>query len=567
MAPQRQSPIPCTPRQQSKPNSTRSHRWLAALSLSTPLWLAGCALHPTPQSAPQPATSQTTPAKPLGPLKALPEHWHRGAFMQIYVRGYQDSDGDGIGDLRGLINRLDYLHDLGVRGLWLMPITVSADRDHGYAVSDYRQIERAFGTLDDFKELLHEAHARDIGVILDYVLNHSSDEHPLFVDSARPDSPVRGLYVWQATKPEGWRVFDKDPWYPSPVRAPGSGYYFGGFWSGMPEFNFRDPATVRFHHDNLKFWLDLGVDGFRFDAVGHLIENGAQAWADQADNHPVINGVRQLVTSYPRRYIVCESPGHPRAFAAANSCGEAFAFDINGEVLKAARGDTAAIHKLARYYTDAPPSMAMFLANHDAFAGARVWEQLQGDLVRYKLAAASYLLLPGTPFIYYGEEIGMGHAPGLDGDPALRAPMSWSADSQGFSSSRPFRRPAANLRNQNVASQLGQADSLHSHYKALLALRNTLPSVQRGNYQNPQVDGQLLRFERSLRETNGNTETTLVLINYGQTASNTSLPASNATWHAHFGASSSQPLAAGQSVKVAPLSAQVWSSGASRPTR
>ena len=184
-----------------------------------------------------------------------------GTFMQIYVRGYKDSDGDGKGDLKGLISQLDYLQDLGVQGLWLMPVTQSEDRDHGYAVKNYRSIDTDYGSLADMAQLLMQAHQRGIGVILDHVINHASSQHPLFLNAASSKlNPQRNYFVWQDTLPSAWRVWDQNPWHSS-----ANGHYFAPFWSGMPDFNWKSAQVKTFHHDNLRFWLNQGVDGFRFD--------------------------------------------------------------------------------------------------------------------------------------------------------------------------------------------------------------------------------------------------------------------------------------------------------------
>lgn len=196
------------------------------------------------------------PALPVGPANlppvdvspvaatntgsALPAGWQNGAFMQIFVRSYQDSDGDGIGDLRGLIQRLDYLKDLGVAGLWLLPVTQSQDHDHGYAVADYRQIEPRYGSLADFDELLRQAHARGIGVIIDHVINHSAAEHPLFVNArSGASNAYRDWYVWQGLKPSGWQIYGADPW-----RGSSGNYYFAPFWDQMPDLNLQNPLVV-----------------------------------------------------------------------------------------------------------------------------------------------------------------------------------------------------------------------------------------------------------------------------------------------------------------------------------
>lgn len=439
------------------------------------------------------------------PGSALPEGWSGGAFMQVFVRSYQDSDGDGVGDLRGLISRLDYLRDLGVRGLWLMPVHPSQDRDHGYAVTDYRAIEPAYGSMADFDELLRQAHARGIGVVIDYVINHSAAQHPLFVNSRSGGANAyRDWYLWQSTRPTGWNIYGSDPWRPD---ASGS-WYFAPFWDQMPDFNLRNPAAVTWHHDNLRFWLNRGVDGFRFDAVGHLVENGPAAWTDQPETLALLRDAAALLAGYQRRFLVCEGPNRPYDYTAA--CGSAFAFGLQSRMLDAARGDAAAVAAMAAYVGAAPAGMSTMLANHDSFAGDRVFDQLGGNLARYRLAAATYLLLPGTPFIYYGEEIGLARGP-VAGDPGLRTPMSWTGDTRngGFTTGTPYRALSANVATANVAAQAADPGSLLQHYKALLALRNGLPALARGSFDAARVQGAAWSFERRFGG-----QRVLVAINY-----------------------------------------------------
>ena len=278
----------------------------------------------------------------------------------------------------------------------------------------------------------------------------------------------------------------------------------------MPDFNWKNEQVTTFHHDNLRFWLNLGVDGFRFDAVGNLVENGPTAWESQPENHRIMGQVQALLNSYDKRFMVCEAPAAPQAFAATASCGRAFAFDLKDHILRAVRGDSAAIASLNQYFLTAPPGMATFLANHDSFAGERVWNQLSGNLAQYKLAAASYLLLPGTPFIYYGEEIGMANGSGLSGDWALRTPMSWTGQVSGFTSGVPFRAASANIAVNHVQAQHGVEGSLHSFYKTLIGLRQRLPSLARGDYSAAWAQGTLMGFQR-----HWGSERTLVLYNYG----------------------------------------------------
>jgi glycosidase len=481
----------------------------AAALLALGAALSGC----TAPSGPQP---QALPAVDISsvpfadPGSTLQSGWESGGLMQIFVRSYQDSDGDGIGDLRGLISRLDYLRDLGVKGLWLMPVTASQDGDHGYAVADYRAIEMAYGTLADFDELLKQAHARGMGVVIDAVINHSAASHPLFQQSrSGPGNAYRDWYVWQDPAPGGWSIYGGNPW-----RGTAHGAYFAPFSDSMPDFNFRLPAVVAFHEDNQRFWLNRGVDGLRFDAVGHLLENGPQAWANQPENYVLMARMRALADAYRQRTIVCEAPADPQGFAAATACGSAFAFDLSASLIGAARGEPRAIQAVSAYFQTAPASMATFLSNHDAFAGRRVADQLGGDAAQLKLAAATLLLLPGRPYLYYGEEVGMAGAATLRGDTPLRTPMSWSADATraGFTTGAPYRALAANVATHNVAAQAADPQSILNFYKAMLKLRNALPSIARGSYRSGVTTGQTVSWQRRLGD-----ETTLVVINYGST--------------------------------------------------
>jgi len=462
----------------------------------------------SPMEPRSPREVDVSPVAPLDPGSAVPASWTEGPIAQIYVRGYKDSNGDGIGDLNGVAQKLDYLQALGVTGVWLMPVTASQDHDHGYAVTDHRAIEAQYGTLDDFDALVAQAHAHGIAVVIDYVMNHSAAQNPLFVSSsATRTSPWRDWYVWSDSHPSGWTIYNSDPWPPSPT-----GYYFAGFWDQMPDFNLKSAAVVAYHHDSLRFWLNRGVDGFRFDATANLVENGPAAWENQPEDKVLMAAVRDLVGGYARRWIVCEAPPDPIGFAAA--CGSAFAFGHNADLINAARGNTAAIAAVARYFDTTPASVSTMLANHDSFAGDRVWNQLDGNVARYRLAAATYLLQPGVPFIYYGEEIGLAAGTGLTGDPALRTPMSWTGGGNaGFSTHAPFRALSENYARNNVAAEQSDPTSLLSFYKAIIALRKAHPSLARGNYQAAAASAQLLQFERRVAG-----ETSLVAINYGDAA-------------------------------------------------
>ena len=515
----------------------------------------------TVEAAP-PVPTDLAPVAAADPGSALSPDWRHGPFMEIYVRGYQDSDGDGIGDLRGLISRLDHLQSLGIRGLWLMPVMRSQDADHGYSTSHYRDIEPDYGTLADFDELLKQAHARGIGVIIDYVINHSAADHPLFRHAeSSPTSPWRDWYIWEKDKPAGWHIYGNTPWYESDY-----GWYFAGFSSEMPDFNLKNPKVLDWHHDNLRFWLNRGVDGFRFDAVGNLVEHGPLAWEGQPENHAIMRGVRRLVDGYANRYMVCEAPGDPLAFGKPDSCGCSFAFGHQHKLVGGALGSPAMLEQVVSYFETAPATMATFASNHDGFAGARLWDRMRGDENAYRLVAATYLLQPGTPFLYYGEEIGLAGGKGLSGDPKLRTPMSWTADPNtgGFTTAEPFRALSANVATHNVAAQVGDPNSILSFYQSLIALRNSRPSLQKGRYEAPKSTGWVVSFQRVHEG-----ERTVVVLNYGvQPAAATvaGLPAKQALrplWPAAGRATRSN--AQGQArVKLGPQSFAVYAVDASK---
>lgn len=479
--------------------------------------------------------TRPVPAQPRA--SSLPANWQHGVFMEVFVRGYQDSNGDGIGDLRGLTSRLDYLKKLGVSGLWLMPITASSDRDHGYATTDFRAIEPQYGTLADFDELIREAHKRGIAIVMDYVINHASYQFPPFQAAvADRNSPWRSWFVWNPDPGPGWDIWGKYPWYDAttkpwdwtgelkdlpPPKPGGPDVFFGTFGPHMPDFNMRNPAVVQYHEDSLRFWLNRGLDGYRLDAVPHLIENNAKDWNDQPESRALTKRFQDLIKSYPGRYVVCEATAEPIAYGDPGLCGGAFAFNQNYELMKAAKGDADAVKKVADYYRAMSPTMATFLHNHDIFTGQRVWDQLHGDEARYRLAAASYLLLPGTPFVFYGEEIGLAGIAGKDAkdDAPLRSPMSWTP-AGGFSTNpQPFRPLALNRSKNNAESQQRDPGSLFNFYRELIALRRASPALTLGRYEADKVDGQVWTFHR----VHGKARV-LVAINYGDTPAAFDLP-------------------------------------------
>ncbi len=484
----------------------------------------------SPPPPPPPPTVDVSDVAAHDPGSVLAADWWHGAFMEIFVRSYKDANSDGNGDLQGLISELPYLQSLGVKGLWLMPVTASSDHDHGYAVANYRGIEPDYGTLADLDELVSKAHLAGIGVVIDCVMNHSSNLNPIFTNAAySTTNAYRNWYIWQATAPSGWNILGGNPWHTT-----ANGAYFGVFSPSMPDWNLNNAAVVAYHEANLRYWLNRGVDGFRFDAVGNLFEIDAGHWSDVPQDYALMAQMRALLDTYQQRYMVCEGPGDPQGFGGAGGCGAAFAFDLKNALIGAAKNDAASIAAVANYFVTAPPGMASILANHDSFAGDRIWTQLNGNTAQYELAAASYLLAPGTPFIYYGEEIGMANAVSLMDDGKLRTPMSWTADPSkaGFTTGTPYRVLSANVATQNVAAEDADPASLLNFYRAVLALRNTRTSIRDGSYMQPQVSGSVMSYQRQSAG-----ETTLVVINYGTSSpANLSIAAlpPNATLHALF---------------------------------
>jgi len=412
--------------------------------------------------------------------------WNDTVFYEVFVRSFADTDGDGVGDLRGLIDRLDYLNDgdpatdadLGVTGLWLMPITESPSY-HGYDVTDYDHVDREYGTDDDFRELMAEAHRRGIRVIVDLVLNHTSEAHPWFLASrSDPRSEKRDWYVWRNDDP-GWR----GPWGQQVWHPYRNAYYYGVFWSGMPDLNYRNPFVTAAARDIESLWLtDFGVDGFRLDAVKHWIEEGRvqentpathewfreeKLWRDAVKPDALVVGEVWSGSSDVLPWI-------------GPDLDLAFEFTLAGAMLQSARHEDAeAVRAALRYVTSRfpPGQWASFLSNHDQ---DRVMSQLGGDGNHARTAASLLLTAPGVPFLYYGEEIGQS---GGKPDENIRTPMQWSGEAHaGFTTGKPWRAPQSDFAKVNVAAEQGDAASLLSHYRKLLRLRNAHAALRRGSW-------------------------------------------------------------------------------------
>jgi glycosidase len=308
----------------------------------------------------------------------------------------------------------------------------------------------------------------------------------------------------------------------------------------------------------LRFWLNRGVDGFRFDAVGNLVENGPNAWEIQSENYAIMGDIRSMLDTYAQRFMVCEVPADPIGLSLNSACRSAFAFGHHKDIVDAARGSASAIQSVANYFKTAPTTIATMASNHDTFAGDRLYDQVGGNLAQYRLAAATYLLQPGVPFIYYGEEIGMSGNPGLAGDRKLRTPMSWteSTSNAGFTTGTPFRALSGNVASYNVATQQRDPDSLSNFYKTLIALRRTLPSLAAAGYVNANDSGSAMTFQRVL----GN-ERAVVAINYGSSPATIAvggLPP-GAVLNAGYPAGAGSVTASGSGIVRASLPAQSFS--------
>lgn len=405
-----------------------------------------------------------------------PKWWNEVVWYEIFVRSFYDSDGDGIGDFNGLTQKLDYLNDgdpstdtdLGIGGIWLMPIHPSPSY-HGYDVTDYRAIHPDYGTMEDFKNFLAAAHERGIKVIIDYVMNHTSTEHPWFQASANGHELFSDFYRWEETRPNYYGPWGQTVWHQR-----NGDYYYGLFWGGMPDLNYENPAVKDSMFAISDFWInDIGIDGFRQDAVLYIDEDGDklkntpetfQFWQDFTSNLKAANpdafsvGEAWEPTDVVLQYITNDRLDY------------AFEFDLAGAILSGVNnGDaTGIIRQMQKVYDNYPfLQYGNFLTNHDM---NRVMNVLGSDVEKVKVAASLYLTLPGIPYIYYGEEVGMlGQKPDED----IRLPMQWSDEANaGFTSGNPWRQPNANFREFNVESMLADTNSLLNHYRKLIQLRS-----------------------------------------------------------------------------------------------
>ncbi|MBW6457222.1 MAG: DUF3459 domain-containing protein [Trueperaceae bacterium] len=433
----------------------------------------------------------TLPAGALvyGPPLAAPpaERWSsdpgEGVYYQVFVRSFQDSDGDGIGDLRGLAARLPYLAGLGITGLWLTPIHPSPSY-HGYDVTDYRGVHPELGTMADFLAFLDAAHRHGMRVVLDLVVNHSSDRHPWFVAARTGDGRFRDWYRFERDPEPLIGTLGGSAWHDA-----GDGTrYLGLFVADMPDLDHRNPEVVDAMLDVAAFWLDLGVDGFRIDAIQHVVEGDDGSIANAPANLAwVAEFGARLRERHPGAFLVGETwTSTPTIAAYHRDAGLDMSFDyplwrvLNGALLVRNAIDLRAQLALNGNAYPEGARRGTFVSNHDQVRPASVLSPLRPNPARAALLGRLLLALPGTPFVYYGEELGMPNGPG-DDDRQKRTPMRWTAtEDGGFSGGVPWFPPSTSDPAISVEAQAGDPASVLEAYRSAIALRAAHPALARG---------------------------------------------------------------------------------------
>jgi maltose alpha-D-glucosyltransferase / alpha-amylase len=457
-------------------------------------------------------------------------YWYKDAVIyQLHVRTFCDSNGDGIGDFAGLTQKLDYLHELGVTAMWLLPFYPSPLRDDGYDIADYTSVHPSYGTLEDFQTFLTAAHKRGIRVIIEMVLNHTSDQHPWFKASrSSRDNPKRDWYVWSETdtRYQGVPIVFVDTeasnWaWDSTSKA----YYWHRFFSHQPDLNFDNPAVFEAVWDVMKFWLNMGVDGFRLDAVAFLVEREGTQCENLPETHAIIKEIRKrLDVAYPGTMLLAEAnqwPADVRAyFADGDEFHAAFHFPLMPRMFMAVKlEDRKPIIEILEQTPEIPENCQWFtfLRNHDELTLEMVTEierdymydeyamdktmrinrgirrrlapLMKNDRRQVELLNGLLMSLPGTPIVYYGDEIGMGDNIYLGDRNGVRTPMQWNgALNAGFSSADPERLYAPVISNAvygyqavNVDAQERTEHSLLVWMRKLIQARNALRVFSRGS--------------------------------------------------------------------------------------
>ncbi|HKX40653.1 MAG TPA: maltose alpha-D-glucosyltransferase [Burkholderiaceae bacterium] len=456
--------------------------------------------------------------------------WYKDAVIyQLNVKAFFDSDGDGMGDFKGVTSKLDYVKELGVNTIWLMPFFPSPLRDDGYDISHYDDVHPQYGTLDDFREMLAEAHKRSLKVIIELVINHTSDAHPWFqaARKAPPGSPERDFYVWSDSdqKYRGVRIIFTDTetsnWTWDPVAK---AYYWHRFFSHQPDLNYDNPAVLEAVFKTMRFWLDMGVDGFRLDAIPYLVERDGTSCENLPETHAVIKKLRAAIDAkYHGRFLLAEANMWPEDvreyFGDGDECHMAYHFPLMPRMYMAiAQEDRYPIVEIMQQTPEIPEACqwAIFLRNHDELTLEMVTSRerdymyrtyavdprarinlgirrrlaplMENDPDRVKLMNSLLLSMPGSPIIYYGDEIGMGDNVFVGDRNGVRTPMQWSPDrNAGFSRADPQRLylppimdPMYGYEALNVEAQSRDPSSLLNWTKRMLTVRQTSHAFGRG---------------------------------------------------------------------------------------
>ena len=505
-----------------------------------------------------------------GPLPAAlpgdPDWYKRAVFYEVLVRTFYDSNGDGTGDIKGLIEKLDYLAWLGVDCLWIPPFYDSPLRDGGYDIRDYRKVLPEFGTVQDFAALIDAAHERGMRIVVDLVMNHTSDSHEWFQESRRdPQGPFGDYYVWaddDSGYPDARVIFvDTEPsnWTFDPVRKQ---YFWHRFFSHQPDLNFDCPAVGDAMIDAMRFWLDLGIDGFRLDAVPYLYVREGTNGENLPQTHAFLKRCRKVVEEeYPGRILLAEANQWPAdvvdyfgdAEAGGDECHMCFHFPLMPRIFMAARRESR--FPISEILAQTPPipstsQWGIFLRNHDELTLEMVsdedrdymWNEyardprmkanigirrrlaplLDNDRNSQELFTAMLLSLPGSPCLYYGDEIGMGDNIWLGDRDGVRTPMQWSPDrNAGFSRSDPARLylpvimdPVYGFQTVNVEAQMNSTASLLHWTRRMIEIRKQHPAFALGEFSdlggsNPTV----LSYLRSYPGTDGTGAGTVLCVN------------------------------------------------------
>jgi glycosidase len=444
--------------------------------------------------------------------------WNNTVFYEIFVRSFFDSNGNGIGDFNGVTEKLDYLHDLGITGLFFLPIHPSTT-PVGYNASDFYSVNPDYGSMDDFKRLLSEAHKRGMRVVIDRASEYTSTKNPWFIAAEDPNSPYRDWYYWSTTD-QGPSVLGTPAWFKTP-----SGYYFSAFSQDFPFLNLKNPAVTAEVYKVCQFWLqDVGVDGFRVDSATILIPEG-RTLVDTPSTHAWLKGFYTFYKGInPNAFTVGEvwkEPASSLATYTGDQVDTTFEFNIAGAIIDSVQsGSNSKINTALLQATTIIPhqQFAPFITNHDM---DREMTVLNNDPGKAKAAASLLLTSPGVPFIYFGEEIGMeGKYKDANGNWLVQNtddPMQWSnATNAGFTLGSPWFQVDPNYLQINVSDEMKDPASLFSQYKALIGLRNAHPALRIGSLNI--VSSSNSGLFASLRVSS--TEAMLVLINLTNTPIN-----------------------------------------------